>query len=111
VDNGSTTVHYAPLIDLLNSCFGLSEDDGDEAKVGKIETLVSQLMPGQEAEFVPFLATMLGVPLSGKYADYGQRVRYLEPMALRGRIFHAVPAFLEALAGRGPLVLMFEDLH
>ena len=54
------------------------------------------------------MASMLGIKLTG---DDLERVRYLEPMALRGRIFYSVGTLVGALASAKPLVLVFEDLH
>ena len=65
-------------------------------------------MPGRGEELAPYVASMLGIKLTG---DDLERVRYLEPMALRGRIFYSVGTLVGAMASAKPLVLVFEDLH
>lgn len=105
-----TNTPYAPFIDLLDACLGQplrGEESGDE-RYGKIKERVESVMEGHGEEIAPFLATLLGIEVPGEDA---QRVKYIEPPALRGRIFGAVAAFFEALAGTTPTVLVFEDLH
>ncbi|HEY0069880.1 MAG TPA: BREX system ATP-binding domain-containing protein [Chloroflexia bacterium] len=103
-----TTTPYAPFVDLFNSCFGLHADDGPYEKLQKVRANVSNVMPGQEEMIVPFLATLLGIELEGEDAE---RVRYLQPPQVRGRIFYTVQAYIGALASKLPTLLMFEDLH
>lgn len=103
-----TTTPYAPFADIFNSCFALRADDTTQEKLEKVRSNVSQVMPGREDMVVPFLATLLGLELRGEDAE---RMRYLEPPQLRGRIFHAVQSYIGALASKAPLALMFEDLH
>ncbi|HVF99483.1 MAG TPA: AAA family ATPase, partial [Chloroflexia bacterium] len=103
-----TTTPYAPFVDMFNSCFGLHADDSTEGKLEKVRASVGRVMPGQEEMVVPFLATLLGIELEGEDAE---RVRYLQPPQVRGRIFFTVQSYIAALASITPLVLMFEDLH
>ena len=99
---------YAPFVDLLTRYFDLRVDETDAARHEKIKTRVGELLPGSIGEIAPFVATLLGIPVTGEDAE---RVRYLEPPQLRGKIFAAMRAFVERLAGMTPLVLVFEDLH
>jgi class 3 adenylate cyclase/tetratricopeptide (TPR) repeat protein len=103
-----TTTPYSPFIDIFTSCFGLRADDSTQDKLEKVRANVGNVMPGQEEMVVPFLATLLGIELDGEDA---QRVRYLQPPQVRGRIFYIVQSYVMALANKMPLVLMFEDLH
>ncbi len=103
-----TTIPYAPFIDLLSSLFGLAASDPDDEGYSKVKDGIEQALPGRGEELAPYLASMLGIKLTG---DDLERVRYLEPMALRGRIFYSVGTLVGALASAKPLVLVFEDLH
>jgi class 3 adenylate cyclase/tetratricopeptide (TPR) repeat protein len=103
-----TSTPYAPFIDLFDQCFGLETEDSDEAKYRKIEEQVERVMPGQTEGTAPFIASLLGIKVTGNDAE---RVRYLEPPQLRGAIFFAVNNFFAALANRQPTTLLFEDLH
>ncbi|MEP6773970.1 MAG: adenylate/guanylate cyclase domain-containing protein [Chloroflexota bacterium] len=103
-----STTPYAPFIDLLSSLFGIATSDPNDERYGKVKEGVEQALPGRGEELAPYLASMLGIKLAG---DDLERVRYLEPMALRGRIFYSVGTLVGALASAKPLVLVFEDLH
>jgi class 3 adenylate cyclase/tetratricopeptide (TPR) repeat protein len=103
-----TATPYAPFIHLLSSLFGLRTDDTDEEKYGKVKARVGEVLAGHVDEVAPFLATLLGIKLPTGDVEL---VKYLEPLALRGRVFQATMMFIETLANAGPLVLVFEDLH
>ena len=103
-----TSTPYAPFVSLLVRFFGLQEEQTDQEKYELIRARVSELLPERAAAVAPFIATMLGVGLAG---DEDQRVKYLQPPQLRDGVFQAIIAFVEALAAKRPLVLVFEDLH
>jgi len=103
-----TTMPYAPFVDLFTKYFDLHADETDLEKYQKICARVAELLPGRVAETAPFIARLLEIKISGEDAE---RVRYLEPPQLRGRIFAAVSSFIEGLASATPLVLVLEDLH
>jgi class 3 adenylate cyclase/tetratricopeptide (TPR) repeat protein len=103
-----TATPYAPFAHLFSSLFGPRTDDTDEVKYGKVKASVGEVMAGQVDEVVPFLATLLDIKLP---AGDVERVKYLDPPSLRGRVFQAAATLIETLASAGPLVLVFEDLH
>jgi class 3 adenylate cyclase len=103
-----TTTPYAPFVDLFTQYFDVRADATDADKYQKIQARLAELLPERVAEIAPFIATLLGIKISGEDAE---RVRYLEPPQLRGRTFAAVRAFVERLAGVTPLILVFEDMH
>lgn len=103
-----TTTPYAPFVDLFGSVFSVKGEDSDADKYEKVKSTIASVIPGHEDSVAPFFAALLGVKLSGEPENM---VKYLEPPALRGRIFHMVPAFVEALALKEPVALLFEDLH
>ena len=103
-----TSAPYAPFVDILEKWFGLRGDDSDAQKFQKITEGVAAVAPGRVDEVAPFLASLMDVRLTGEPLE---RVRYLEPPQLRGRVFGAVQEFVLAMASMRPLVLVFEDLH
>ena len=107
-----TSTPYAPFAGLFGAMFGLNSPDGagnsEAERYDKVLAKVEEAMPGQGNSIAPFIATLLGIKLEG---DPRERVRYLEPPMLRGRIFHAVAALVGALAVAKPIALVFEDLH
>jgi class 3 adenylate cyclase/tetratricopeptide (TPR) repeat protein len=103
-----TTTPYAPFAHLFGTMFGLDSGESDAEQYAKVLAGVEDVMGGQGEALAPFIATLLGIKLEG---DAHERMRYLEPPMLRGRIFHAVISLVGALAARQPLVLAFEDVH
>lgn len=103
-----TGTPYAPFINMLNSLFGILPDEGDPEKYAKIRNRVSDLLSERAGDVAPFLAAMMGITVQGQDT---QVIQYLLPPNLRSRVFQAVLELIDALAARGPLVLVFEDLH
>ncbi|MBI4202349.1 MAG: AAA family ATPase [Chloroflexi bacterium] len=103
-----TASPYAPFLDILNQTFALPEEASDEEKYQRILHTLSVVNPGGEHNSAPYLATLLGVKLSGEALE---RVRYLEPPRLREKVFNAFNDLVKGLATFRPLTLVFEDLH
>ncbi len=99
---------YAPFIALFEEYFQLTETLSEEDKYSQVAASVEQVMPGRSDEVAPFIATLLGIGLSGSPLE---RIKYLEPPQVRERTFLSVSSFFEALAATGPLVLVIDDLH
>jgi len=102
-----TQTPYAPFVSLFNHLFEIQADDNGADAYEKIKTKLNELSMNGE-ENAPFVATMLGVELAGEDLE---RVRYLMPPFLRGRITQAVAQIFGALAMQEPTVIVFEDLH
>ncbi len=103
-----TQTPYAPFVDLFNHLFEVHVNDDDFIAYEKIKTKLNELVGAQAQELAPFVATMLGIALTGEALE---RVRYLMPPFLRGRITQAVAQIFGGLAAQHPTVLVFEDLH
>ena len=99
---------YSPFASLFTTYFRLSREQTDVQKCDTIREHLAELLPDVVEETAPFIATMLGVQLTGEEA---QRVKYLQPPQVRDRVFRAVCRTFERLAGVQPVVLVFEDLH
>ncbi|MFQ5796113.1 MAG: AAA family ATPase, partial [Candidatus Bipolaricaulia bacterium] len=99
---------YAPFVDLLSHYFGLQAEQTDAEKYDNVRTKIAELLSDRVPEIAPFIATLLGIQLTGEDLE---RVRYLEPPQLRDRVFRAMHDFVQQLAAVRPLVLVFEDLH
>lgn len=103
-----TATPYAPFVDILNDCLGVQADQDDPANYSQIKRRVAALFPQNPDEIAPFLASVLGIAVTGPDGD---RLHFLEPPQLRGMTFGAVGKFIERLAGDVPLVLVFDDVH
>jgi class 3 adenylate cyclase len=90
---------YSALAFQLKQLCGIFETDTVETAVGKLEKVVSGLLPTAEAEEVSrHLEILLGLDPEGTIAD-------------RESLFFSIRAFIEAVAADRPTMLVFEDLH
>jgi class 3 adenylate cyclase/tetratricopeptide (TPR) repeat protein len=96
---------FAPLIRQLTLAAGFAERDDDATKLRKLAALVPNEAADVE-EMLPLLAALLSVRYETQYAALN-----MSPQRQKQRLFQALMRFLEALASRGPLLLVVEDLH
>jgi len=99
---------FHPIIDLLKQWMRIREDDDPGAAFYKLQQAARNLAPEEASELVPFVATLLGIPLWGKYAE---RVKGLEGEALEKLILKSLRDLLLKATERSPLVIVIEDLH
>ena len=99
---------YAPFIDLFDKYFGFRPAQDDTEKYEAIRAHAGELLPNRADEMAPFVASMMGIKLTG---DAEERVKYLQSPQVQDRVFRAVTDFFHRLAQERPLVLVFEDLH
>ncbi len=104
----STSTPYAPFVRLFRDYFDLGADDTDQDHYQKITARLAELPPQAVDQVAPFVATLLGIPLTGEDQEL---VKYLQPPQLRERTFNAVRGLVEIMATERPLVLVLEDLH
>ena len=102
------TTPYAPFLSLFNRYFGFRPAQDDAEKYEAIRAHIAELLPDRAEEMAPFVASMMGIKLSG---DAEERVKYLQPPQVQDRVFRATTDFFQRLARTRPLVLVFEDLH
>jgi class 3 adenylate cyclase len=108
VDKGIT---YWPLVEILRAACGISLDDDAAMAGAKLDQRIAELLvggasPDLDAAATTFaLATTAGIPIPDNPLDDAR------PLAVRNELARRWPAFTSALAGRGPLVLVVEDLH
>jgi class 3 adenylate cyclase/tetratricopeptide (TPR) repeat protein len=103
-----TQTPYAPFVDLFRQIVDIHVGDADAEAYAKLKTKLHELVGAQTDALAPFLATLMGIGLTGEDLE---RVRYLMPPFLRGRIMQATAQVIGALAAQQPTVIVFEDLH
>ncbi|MBI4675456.1 MAG: AAA family ATPase [Chloroflexi bacterium] len=103
-----TQTPYAPFVDLFNHLFEIRVGDTDATANEKIKSKLRALVGEPTNELAPFIATLMGVELTGEDLE---RVRYLMPPFLRARVMQAAAQVFGALAAQQPTVIVFEDLH
>lgn len=99
---------FALFIDLFKRLFDLQPDQSDETRMNTIRDYLDQVFDENDADLAPFIASMLGLPLD---PESSERVKYLNPPQLRGRIFQSGRQVLEGLLKRHLVVLSVDDLH
>ncbi len=103
-----TQTPYAPFVDMFTQLFELAPDADDAAAFTQLKQKLHALLGEEGLEVAPFLATVLGITLHGSDLE---RVRYLMPPFLMGRVMQATARLFETLATTKPTVIVFEDLH
>lgn len=99
---------FAPFANLFKSFFGIQSSEAGEAQSEQLTRRLDSLFPGRSEEFIPFIATLLDLPLAGEVAE---RLKYLEPPQLRSIIFAKVAGLIERLLSFRPVVIYLDDLH
>jgi class 3 adenylate cyclase/predicted ATPase len=99
----SSALH--PVIDQLRRLLRFERGETSEERLEKLERMLAQrglALP----ETVPFIATLLSLPLPERYPPPA-----LDPQRLKQRILETLVAWLKQEAQRAPVLLIVEDLH
>lgn len=99
---------YHLLIDLLRSLIAAPFSAGEGKTQAALNDRVQELFGSQAINIYPYLAHLLALPLEGEAKE---RVRVLDRQALQAQYLTALRRFIQAQAGRKPLVLILEDIH
>lgn len=97
-----------PIINLLKHWAQIKEKDTSITALGKLETAIRSICPEDSNEIFPFVATLMGMKLSGRHAE---RVNGIEGEALEKLIFKNIRDLLIKSTELAPLVVVIEDLH
>jgi class 3 adenylate cyclase len=100
-----THTSLRPVIDQLERSAEFNAHDSSEAKLNKLEAVLAGAGM-RVAAAAPLLATLLSVPIEGRYP-----AQKLTPQMQRARIFEAFIEQLEGLAARQPVLMILEDAH
>jgi class 3 adenylate cyclase/tetratricopeptide (TPR) repeat protein len=106
IDGRSIT--YWPFREILRQLAGISEDNNEDQAWEKLDRSISELLPKDKADILPYLASLLNLKMAEEYAE---RVKYLDSDAMRGQIFYAFRQLFVRLSHTYPVILVFEDLH
>jgi class 3 adenylate cyclase/tetratricopeptide (TPR) repeat protein len=99
---------FHPVMDLLKNWAHIREDDSVAVALRKLETAIRSVCSDEADEIFPFVATMMGMKLSGNHAD---RMRGIEGESLEKLIFKNVRDLLTRSTEMIPVVIVMEDLH
>ncbi|RWL49050.1 MAG: adenylate/guanylate cyclase domain-containing protein [Mesorhizobium sp.] len=93
---------FHPTIAQLERAAGLERDDPPDRKLDKLAALLAPALPEDGA----LLAELLSLPTEGRFPPL-----QLTPQRKKEKIFDALLRQLEVLARRGPVLMLFEDVH
>jgi hypothetical protein len=102
------SLSFHPFVDLLRHWAVVSEDDAEADTVQKLEVAVRAVAGVEADEIFPFIATLMGLRLTGAYAE---RIRGIDGDALEKVVLKSMRDLMRAIAAARPLVLVFEDVH
>lgn len=99
---------FHPLIDILKNWAQVKEEDTSAASAQRIETKIREVYPEGALEIFPFIATMMGLKISGPAAE---RIQGIEGEALEKLILKGLRELLIKLSETRPLVIVIDDFH
>ena len=99
---------FHPIINLLKNWAKISENDHPVESLKKLETSIWGVCLHQTSEIFPFVATLMGLRLSGEHLE---KVNDIEGEALEKLIINSVRNLLIKSAQTSPLILILEDMH
>lgn len=99
---------FATMRRLVRRAAGITEDTDPEAAWSTVEALAREAVPGRLSAVAPLLGTLIDAAVPDTHQP---TFAFLEPGQLREAMFRATTDVLHGLAGRQPLVVVFEDLH
>lgn len=101
-------ISYHPIIDIIKNWAAIREQDSKTEAFQKLEKAISTIYPEGGAEVFPFIATLMGMKLRGKYAEW---VKGIEGEALEKLILKNMRELMIKGAELRPIVSIIEDLH
>jgi predicted ATPase len=93
-----------PFITQLEHAAGFTREDLPETRLAKLEALLTRSKAG--AEEIGFIAALLSLPVGDKYP-----LPDLTPQRRKEKTLEALLVQLTRLAGRQPVLMLFEDAH
>lgn len=99
---------YPPFQGLFSDLLGIGTGGDEAGSWTRYEASMRRLAAQEADDLLPYVGILLGldVPQPVEY-----RVRYLDGTALRNQIFRAARRLVTAVASRGGIVLVLDDLH
>ena len=99
---------FHPIVDLLRHWARIGEGDTPPIAFDKLARSVNIVAAEEADEIIPFVATLMGMKLTGEYA---RRVEGIEGEALERLILKNVRDLVTKAAGLSPVAVVMEDQH
>ena len=100
-----TTSPLHPVIEQLERAAGFERDDPPEARLDKLEALLTR-GTGTLDEAMPLIAALLSLPTEDRYPSLD-----LTPQRQKQRMLEVLVDQLEGLSAEQPVLLTYEDVH
>lgn len=99
---------FHPIIDFLKNWAEIKEEDTAITTTKKLERAIQKVNPDGMSETFPFIGTLMGIELTGAYAE---RIKDIEGEVLESLILKNLRELIIQIAAAEPVVLVIEDLH
>lgn len=99
---------FYPIIELLKQWAAIADDDSEARAFDKLQRAIRVVHPKETNEILPFVATLMGMKLTGRHAE---RVKGLEGEGLEKLILKNVRELIIQGCELRPTVFVIEDLH
>jgi serine/threonine protein kinase/tetratricopeptide (TPR) repeat protein len=99
---------FHPLISAIKNWIKVKENDSAPEAYNKLEKSINAIFPEGADEIFPFIATLMGMKLTGTFAE---RIEGIEGEALEKLIKKSLRELIIKAAEQQPVVFMMEDLH
>lgn len=99
---------FHPIIDLMKRWVEIKETDSGADSYQKLENAITKANPEGSSEIFPFVATLMGIKLTGRHAS---RIEGIKGEALEKLILKSLRELFDGLTARRPVVVIIEDLH
>ncbi len=99
---------FHPFVDILRNWAQITREDDDEEQTRKLGTAINRIEPDKGQEILPFVATLMGIKLTGTYA---QRLKGIGSEGLERLIMKNFKDLIAHSARISPIILVMEDLH
>jgi class 3 adenylate cyclase/tetratricopeptide (TPR) repeat protein len=94
-----------PAIRQIERTAKFRREDTAEQRLGKLEAVLA-LATDDLSEVVPLAANVLSIPVGGRYSPLN-----FNPQQTKRKLFKALQAQVEGLAGKQPLLMVWEDVQ
>jgi len=102
------TISYWPILDMLRSYFGLSEDESEKDVARKVVENITRLFPQRTDDILPFFGHLMSIRFGN---ELDEKLKYFSPEQIMHQTLMRLRDFFVTIAREKPLLLILEDLH
>ena len=99
---------HSMWIDALHRWLGMDDRASRDELLERLQHKSQELWGDEYTQYYPYLAKFLSLPLEKSFLDW---IDHLEAEGLRHQFFLVIYDWVEAMAKRGPLIIVFTEAH